>query len=41
MLKSEQKFTFMTKPQLPNLQQTVADTIPIIKVSNSNNLNKF
>ena len=31
----------MTKPQLPNLQQTVADTILIIKISNSNNLNKF
>ena len=25
--KSEQKFSFMTKPQLPNLQQTVANTI--------------
>ena len=30
------KFSFMTKTQLPNLQQTVANTI-----SNSNNLNKF
>ena len=39
--KSEQTFSFMTKPQLPNLQQTVADTILIIKISNSNNLNKF
>ena len=29
----------MTKPQLPNLQQTVANTILII--SNSKNLNKF
>ena len=28
----------MTNPQLPNLQQTVANTILI---SNSNNLNKF
>ena len=36
--KSEQKFSFMTKPQLPNMQQTVA----IINISiNSNNLNKF
>ena len=39
--RSEQKFSFMTKPQLPNLQQTVADTILIINISNSNNLNKF
>ena len=39
--KSEQKFIFMTKPQLPNLQQTVADTILIINISNRNNLNKF
>ena len=31
----------MTKPQLPNLQQTVANTIFIISISNSNNLNKF
>ena len=37
----EQKFGFMTKPQLPNLQQTVADTILIININNSNNLNKF
>ena len=37
----EQKFNFMTKPQLPNLQRTVANTILIIKMSNSNNLNKF
>ena len=37
----EQKFGFMTKPQLPNLQQTVADTILIINISNSNILNKF
>ena len=28
----------MTKPQLPNLQQTDANTI---NISNSNNLNKF
>ena len=37
----EQKFGFMTKPQLSNLQQTVADTILIINMSNSNILNKF
>ena len=36
---SEQKFSFMTKPQVPNLQQTIANTI--INISNSNNLNKF
>ena len=29
--KSEQKFSFMTIPQFQNLQQTVADTILIIK----------
>ena len=39
--KSKQKFCFMTKPQLQNLQQTVADTILIINISNSKNLNKF
>ena len=39
--KSGQKFNFMTKPQLPNLQQTVANTILIINMSNSNNFNKF
>ena len=31
----------MTKPGLPNLQQTVANTILITNISNSNNLNKF
>ena len=31
----------MAKPQLPNLQQTVANTIRIIIISNINNLNKF
>ena len=31
----------MTKYQLPNLQQNVANTILIIGVSNSDNLNKF
>ena len=39
--KSEQKFSFMTKPQLPNLQQTVANTIHIINIIKSDNLNKF
>ena len=36
--KSEQKFIFLTKPQLRNLQQIVANTILI---SNSYNINKF
>ena len=31
----------MTKPQLPNLQQTVANTILITNISKSNNLNKI
>ena len=31
----------MTKPQLLNLQQTVANTILIINISKSKNLNKF
>ena len=31
----------MTKPKLPNLQQTVANTILITNIINSNNLNKF
>jgi len=31
----------MTKPQFPNLQQTVANTILITNINNSNNLNKF
>ena len=31
----------MTKPQAPNLQQTIANTIHIINISNSDNLNKF
>ena len=39
--KSEQKSTFMIKPQLPNLQKTVANMILIINISNSNNINKF
>ena len=29
----------MNNPQLPNLQQTVANTILIINISNSNNIN--
>ena len=37
---SEQKFSSMTKRQLPN-QQTVANIILSINISNSNNLNKF
>ena len=36
--KSEQKFSFLTKPQLPNLQQIVANTILF---SNSYNINKI
>ena len=40
-LKSEQKFCFITKPQPRSMQLTVASTILIIKISNSNNLNKF
>ena len=39
--KSDQKFSFVTKPQLPNLQQIFANTILSINISNSNNLNKF
>ena len=39
--KSEQKFIFMNNPQLPNLQQTLANTILTINISNSNNINKF
>ena len=39
--KFAQNFGFMIKPQLPNLQQTVANTIHIINISNSNNLSKF
>ena len=38
--KSEQTFRFTTKRQLPN-QQTVANMILSINISNSNNLNKF
>ena len=42
-LRSEQKCSFRTKRQSPNLQQTVANTILITNISNSNNnnLNKF
>ena len=39
--KSEQKFSFLTKPQLQNLQQIVANMIISINMGNSNNLNKF
>ena len=35
------KFGFTTKPQLPSMQQTVANTILMINISNSNNLTKF
>ena len=35
--KSEQKFGFITKPQLPSMQQTVANMIPIINISNISN----
>ena len=38
---SEQQFGFITKPQLPSMQQTVANTILIKNISNTNNLNKF
>ena len=31
----------MTKPQLLNLQQTVANMILIINIDNSNNINEF
>ena len=37
----KKKFSLMTEPQLPNLQQTVTNTILIINISNSNYLNKF
>ena len=39
--KSEQKFSFRTKRQLPNLLQTIANMILSINMSNSNNFNKF
>ena len=39
--KSEQKFSFLTKPELPILQQTVANTILTTTISNINNLNRF
>ena len=39
--KSEQKFGFITKLQLPSMHQTVANTILIINISNSNNIKKF
>ena len=37
----EQKLNYMTKLHLPNLHQTVVNTILVINMSNSNNLNKF
>ena len=39
--KSEHKFGFITKPQLPSMQQTDAKTNLNINTSNSNYLNKF
>ena len=39
--KSEQNYSFMTKLKFPNMQQTVANTIYILNISNSNNLNNF
>ena len=39
-LKSEQKFNFMNKRQLPN-QQIIANMVLSINISNSNNLDKF
>ena len=39
--KFEQKLSFISKPQPPNLQQTVANTILITNIINSNNLSKF
>ena len=40
MLKNKE-INFMIKPQLPDLQQTVANMILVINIGNSNNLNKF
>ena len=39
--KSEPKFSSITKPQLPNMQQTVANKVLIINISNSYNINNF
>ena len=41
VLEVSRKVNFVTKPQLPNLQETVANTILIINISNSDNLKKF
>ena len=41
LYKTLPKFSYMTKPHIPNLQQTVANTILIINISNNNNINKF
>ena len=40
-LKFGHKAKLLFNSQLPNLQQTVANTILITNISNSNNLNKF
>ena len=37
----ELKMSFMTKPQLPILQQNVANMILSININNSNNLKEF
>ena len=37
----KQKLSFITKPQLLNLQPTVANMILIINIGNSKNINKF
>ena len=39
--KSEQKFNFMTKLQLPNLHKSVVNMFFSINISNSNSINKF
>ena len=40
-LKSDQKFSFMTKLQLPNLHQIVVNMFLGININNNNNLNMF
>ena len=40
-VQSLKKFNFLTKLQLPNPNQTVANTFLSINISNSNNLNTF
>ena len=39
--KSEQRFSFMTKLQRPNLHKTVVNTFLNNNISNSNNFNEF